>query len=90
MAWVFIETSRPCRVWSLVVKDENAAVRREAATALGRLGRTKAVPALLEGLRTGGDRFLDHALIYALITLADREGTLRGLQDPAPSFGTAP
>src|SRR5205807_692024 len=58
------------------------AVRREAATALGRLRRAQAVPALLDGLRHGGDRFLEHALIYALIEIADRPGTLKGLRDP--------
>jgi putative heme-binding domain-containing protein len=69
----------------LVVKDPSAAVRREAATALGRLRRPVAVAALLEGLRTGGDRFLDHALIFALITIADQEATRNGLADANPA-----
>jgi putative heme-binding domain-containing protein len=39
------------------------------------------VPALLNGLRAECDRFLEHALIYALIEIADREATLTGLRD---------
>jgi putative heme-binding domain-containing protein len=68
----------------LVVTDGAAPVRRESATALGRIGRGTAVPALFDGLRGGGDRFLEHALVHALIQIADREATARGLQDPSP------
>lgn len=68
----------------LVRNDPEPAARREAATALGRIGSAKAVPALFDGLRAGGDRFLEHALIYALIQIKDREGTLPGLEDPSP------
>ena len=59
------------------------AARRAAATALGRLRCPEAVPALLAGLQEPNDRFLDHALIYALIEIADRRATLAGLSDPA-------
>jgi putative membrane-bound dehydrogenase-like protein len=72
------------RLRSLVVKDDIPAVRRQAATALGRIKRAAAVPALLEALRAGGDRFLEHALIYALIQIDDRDATLKGLADPSP------
>jgi putative membrane-bound dehydrogenase-like protein len=67
-----------------LVGSDAAPIRREAATALGRLRGRDAVPSLLTALRAGGDRFLDHALIYALITIDDREATLPGLQDPSP------
>ncbi|MFI5456986.1 MAG: HEAT repeat domain-containing protein [Isosphaerales bacterium] len=67
----------------LVVSDIPP-VRRKAAEALGRIGRREAVPALLAGLRAGGDRFLEHALIYALIRINDRASTLAALDDPAP------
>ncbi|MBI2825496.1 MAG: HEAT repeat domain-containing protein [Planctomycetia bacterium] len=63
---------------AMVVTDEPQ-VRREAATALGRLRHARAVPALLDSLRRGGDRFVEHAAIYALIEINDREGTLAGL-----------
>jgi putative heme-binding domain-containing protein len=56
-------------------------VRREAATALGRIGQSAAVPQLLDALSTvGGDRFLEHAVIFALIAIGDRPGTARGLE----------
>jgi putative heme-binding domain-containing protein len=59
-------------------------VRREAATALGRIRYKTAVPALLDAVRAGGDRFLEHAYIFALIRIDDRDGTLAGLSDTSP------
>ncbi|MEP6662591.1 MAG: PVC-type heme-binding CxxCH protein [Verrucomicrobiota bacterium] len=64
-----------------LVRREIPPVRREAATALGRIRRAEAAPALLEGLRGGGDRFLQHTLIFALIEINDRAATLPGLAD---------
>jgi putative membrane-bound dehydrogenase-like protein len=60
-------------------------VRREAATALGRIGDSSAVPALLAALGEPSDRFLDHALIFALIRLDDRQQTLAGLDAQSPA-----
>ena len=60
------------------------AARRDAATALARIRNSEAVPALLDGLNSDNDRFTEHALIYALIEIADREQTLKGLQHPSP------
>jgi putative membrane-bound dehydrogenase-like protein len=68
----------------LAVADAMPAVRREAATALGRIGRETSVPALLEAVRGGGDRFLQHAQTYALIRIADRAATVKGLSDASP------
>jgi len=68
----------------LVVTDQSPAVKREAATALGRIGKGGAVPTLFDGIRAGGDRFLEHSLLFALITIADRDATLKGLNDPSP------
>ncbi len=62
------------------VGSDTPAVRREAATALGRLGNKDAVPALLDALNAAHDRFLEHALIFALISIGDRPGTLKGLE----------
>jgi len=59
-------------------------VRRESATALGLIGNAKAVPALLQSLRTGREEFLEHALIYALIEINDSVATKAGLADAAP------
>jgi putative membrane-bound dehydrogenase-like protein len=71
------------RLRRLVVQDQPP-VRRQAATALGRLLRAEAVPALLDGLREAGDRFLEHALIYALIQIDHRAATLAGLRSDSP------
>jgi putative heme-binding domain-containing protein len=67
-----------------LVKTDEPPVRRKAAEALGRIGRGEAVPALLDGLRKGGDRFLEHALVYALIRINDRKATLPALADADP------
>ncbi len=50
--------------------------RREAAAALGRIGNVTATPALLSASAHAGDRFEEHALIYALIELGDRPALL--------------
>ncbi|MBI3838173.1 MAG: HEAT repeat domain-containing protein [Planctomycetia bacterium] len=68
-----------------ILQKDEPAVRREAATALGRIGKAGAVPALLESLGKPADRFVEHALIYALIEINDRPATLAGLADPRPA-----
>jgi len=72
-----------------LVLDDQPAVRREAAMALGRLRDAQAVPSLLESSSREGDRFLEHALIYALIEIADRDATLAGLRDKRPAVRRA-
>jgi putative heme-binding domain-containing protein len=67
----------------MTVEDEPR-LRLKAAEGLGRIGRPEAVPALLESLRRGGDRFLEHALIYALIRINDPKATQPALADPNP------
>ena len=67
-----------------MLNDEQPAARRAAAAALGRIKPKEAVPTLLAGLRAENDRFLDHALIYALLEIADAPATRRGLNDPSP------
>src|SRR5262249_28656977 len=69
----------------LVTTDPAAGVRRQAAAALGRLGRAEVVPALLAQLRGPNDRFLEHALIYALIRVGDPAAVRPGLHDPSPA-----
>jgi putative membrane-bound dehydrogenase-like protein len=68
------------RLLELVQSDEPP-VRREAATALGRIGDRRAAPALLEAARRQVDRALDHAIVYALIELNDPTATAAGLAD---------
>ncbi len=92
-----IRDSRPLVVATLskLLAAESAAVRRQAATSLGRIcSRQKSAAAsaaklpaasLLEALRTAGtDRYLEHALVFALIRIADRDETVRFLDDPSP------
>lgn len=47
------------------------AARRQATAALGQIGDKRAAPALLATAPDAADRFVEHALIYSLITLAD-------------------
>lgn len=68
-----------------MVRTDTPPVRREAATALGRIDRPEAVALLQESLRSAGDRFLEHALIYAMIRLDERGATIAGLDDPSPA-----
>ncbi|MBI3467084.1 MAG: hypothetical protein HY000_29060, partial [Planctomycetes bacterium] len=69
---------------------DEPSLRARAADALGRIGGPDSVPALIEGLRHGAsDRFLEHALIYALIRIADREATIVTLKDPNPQVRRA-
>lgn len=69
-----------------LLTDPDFAVRREAATALGRIGRAEAVTALLTAIsHADGDRFLEHALIYALIQLNDGSQTIAGLDSESTS-----
>ena len=63
--------------------DSAAAVRREAAMALGRIGQADTVPMLLEALENAGDRIAEHAIIFALIEINDPEKTRTGLDDPS-------
>jgi putative heme-binding domain-containing protein len=67
-----------------LVGNDEPPLRLKAAEALGRIGKATAVPALLDSLRKGADRFLEHALIYALIRINDRQATLPALQDADP------
>ena len=72
------------RLEELVIADEPA-VRRECATALRRIGDKRAVPALLHSLATApDDRFLQHALIYAMIEIGDAPGVREGLNSSEP------
>jgi putative membrane-bound dehydrogenase-like protein len=66
-----------------IVKDRGQLpqVRREAAGAIGRIGRAEAVPALLEALRHEKDRYIEHALIYALVRIDEAAPVRAALAD---------
>ncbi|MBI4623615.1 MAG: HEAT repeat domain-containing protein [Verrucomicrobia bacterium] len=73
-----------------MVVDDEPPLRLKAAEALGRLGRHEAVPALLASLGAGvRDRYLEHALIYALINVGDFQATLVALGDSRPHLRRA-
>lgn len=68
-----------------IVRGDEPAVARSAAAALGRMGEFRAIGALTGRLgRTNGDRFLEHALIYALIEIDDFDATREGLKSEDP------
>lgn len=62
----------------LVVADAPA-VRRQVATALEQIGRPEAVPALLKASQDPADRFVEHAVIHALISLRQPERLITAL-----------
>lgn len=66
------------RLLSLVQKN-HPAVRRQAAAALGTIGNPKAIPTLLAATGTTNDRFVRHALIYALVSINQPALTRKGL-----------
>lgn len=72
-----------------MVKRDQPAARRQAATALGQIGDTRAVPDLLAAAARADDRFIDHSIIYALIELKTPAPTLEGLQSPNPKIRKA-
>ncbi|MBI3694673.1 MAG: HEAT repeat domain-containing protein [Acidobacteria bacterium] len=71
------------RLMEMATRDEPAA-RRQAATALGQIGEARAARALLAAAGGGDDRFIEHAVIYALIGLRDTAATLEALRNPQP------
>ncbi|MFL5342540.1 MAG: PVC-type heme-binding CxxCH protein [Gemmataceae bacterium] len=63
--------------------------RRLAAEALGRIGDPRAVPMLLKAAQRPADRFLEHAITFALISMAAPAETERGLTSPNPNVQRA-
>jgi putative membrane-bound dehydrogenase-like protein len=63
-----------------LLRDKNPAVSRQAAVALGRIGRGESVGALFRAFETPRDRMLEHAVIFALIEINAPEETSTGLK----------
>lgn len=85
-----------------LLKSENPAIQRNAATALGRIceagqrGDTisnaelkTVVESLFQAIKGTPDRTLEHALIYALIRIDQRDLILAGLSDSSPAVRRA-
>lgn len=68
---------------------DDLATRRQAATALGRIGANEAAPALFDAAKSASDRFLEHALLYALIQIGEPELVTRYLNDLNPKLRRA-
>jgi putative membrane-bound dehydrogenase-like protein len=65
-----------------MVRDDEPAARRQAATALeqiGQIGAPHLVGSLAAAAAVPGDRFVEHAIIHALIALRDPDPLLRAL-----------
>lgn len=65
------------------VTTDTPAVRRQSAIALEQIGRVEAVPALLKASRDAGDRFVDHAIVHALIVLRQTAPLVTALDSPS-------
>lgn len=66
------------------LKDSSPANRRLVVEVLGRLREWWAVPEILAAADRADDRVFQHSVIYALIELADPEGTRLGLVAKSP------
>jgi putative membrane-bound dehydrogenase-like protein len=69
-----------------MVQKDKAPVRRQAATALGQIGDTRAVSALVKASSNPDDRIVEHAIIYALITLRSPEPLFQALGDTSATI----
>jgi putative membrane-bound dehydrogenase-like protein len=69
-----------------MVQKDKPAVRRQAATALGQIGDTRAVQALLNGSADSADRFVEHSVIYALINLKSPALVAGALTNASPDI----
>src|SRR5690606_832315 len=67
----------------LVQSDQAAAVRRQAATASGQIGRASSASALLAAAAVPGDRFTEHAITHSLMTLDAVPALTRALEHPS-------
>lgn len=97
-----LRSSQSIEELTQLLKQDQPAVQRTAATALGRIceaGRRDSVPdeqlqsvvdSLFQVIKSKSpDRTLEHALIYALIRIDNRNLVLAGLGDPSPAVRRA-
>jgi len=72
-----------------MVQRDHPAARRQAATALGQLGDPRAAPALVAASVNPEDRFVEHSIIYSLITLKTPGPVLEALKNRSPKVRKA-
>jgi len=70
-------------LWT-VLQSESLPNRRVAATALGAIGDATSIPHIFAALQQPGDVHLNHALVYALIEIAEPTATAKGLTHADP------
>lgn len=68
-----------------LLSDIFAGVRREAATSLGRLHAKEAVAPLLQACSANADRYEEHAIVYALISIGEQEPLFEALGSDNPA-----
>lgn len=66
---------------STIVFNDEPAVQRQAATALGQIGDAGAVDRLLAASEKTTDRFVEHSITYSLITLANPQPLVHALSN---------
>lgn len=74
---------------SRLVVNDKAPVKRQSAIALEQIGDTAAVPALINAAANANDRFVEHTVIHALITLKNSKQLEAALQHPSPAIRRA-
>ncbi|NND08203.1 MAG: hypothetical protein HKN87_17625, partial [Saprospiraceae bacterium] len=67
-----------------LLMDEHPAARRQAATALGQISSEESIASLLSALEHPQDRFVEHAIIYALIQIQVPAPLLAALSSAIP------
>src|SRR4030095_8679803 len=72
-----------------MVKNDQPAVRRQAATAVGQIGKAGVTSTLLAASASSEDRFVEHAFIDALIRLRDTVPLVEALNQPDPKVRKA-
>ncbi|MDA2930833.1 HEAT repeat domain-containing protein, partial [Acidobacteria bacterium AH-259-O06] len=72
-----------------MLQDNEPAVRRQAATALGQIQDKRATRPLLSASAQPLDRFVEHSIIYALISLEDPVPVIQALKNSSPKVQKA-
>ena len=72
-----------------MIQSDEPAAKRQAATALGQIADGNSIPALLKAADGVKDRFVEHAIIYALISINKAEEVRKGLNNSSTDVNKA-